>query len=183
MKEIDFLPSNYRRASNRPKRLRRIAVLAGLFIAYVTIQLTYETRLDRTLASVPGVFGDSVESCSIRDMTAGHCDVLCPAPHDTDQRVAWAERVVLGLLGAEYRLSYLSFETGMNGGLATATLHGRLRAVAENELAVGMFMGRLAASSYCSEIELVFVRAVHGAGRASREFELTFVLDSKYLPG
>lgn len=177
MKEIDFLPENFRYAAHRRKLRRRLAILAGLVVAYIAAHLTYETRMDRVLASASDWSRGVIETGAATLPGGGGGGIKSHESLNLDSRIAQAERAVLRLLGNEYRLCCLSFETGAIVGTQATNLHGRLRAVAKNELAVGVFMGRLEACPHCNDMELSFLREVREDGKPMREFELTFTLN------
>ncbi len=179
MKEIDFLPRHFHHAARRRKTRRRLAVLAGLVFAYVLVHLTYETRVDRVLASSSEWFDEDVDP-PLATAPAGNRDAAkTDGPTRLDPCLVQAERAVRRLLGDEYQLRWISFETTVQPGADQLNLHGCLRAVAQNELSVGIFMGRLASRPFCRAMELRWLREVLEAGRPMREFELTFTLDPR----
>lgn len=177
MKEIDFLPINFRRTARLRQTRRRLAVLAGLSLAYLAVHLTYETRMDRVLASSSDLSGESLADLAATSTLIGPGPAKSDHPTDLDPRVAQAERALLQLINNEYPLRRLSFETGTNAGSDRTLLRGSIQAVAQSELSVGILMGRLAACPFSREVNLNYLREVRQAGQPMREFELTFALN------
>ncbi len=177
MREIDFLPRNFRRAARLRQTRRRLAVLAGLAMVSLVLHLTYETRVDRALASSSGLSGDRFGDLAATAPLLGPEPANSDKPADLDSRVARAEQAILRLMNNEYQLRCMSFETGNKVGSDATLLHGRIQAVAKSELSVGILMGRLAACPFFKEMHLNELREVREAGRPMREFELTCTLN------